>query len=533
MRAATMPPEDMTGPILELRGITKRFSGAAANDRITLTLHQGEIHALLGENGAGKTTLMNVLFGLYQPDEGEVLVRGQKQDIRSPADAIDLGIGMVHQDFMLIPVFSVTENVMLGREAIQPGGFLDQPKVAKEIRAISRQYGLTCEPSSLVKDLSVGAQQRVEIIKLLYRQADILILDEPTSVLTPQEARELFDVMHGMTRKGKSIVFITHKLGEVMEIADRITVIRQGRVVGTLRPAETTQHQLAAMMVGYDVALRLDKDPSSAGEPILAVDRLVVADDRGHAVVDGPTFRVHSGEILGIAGVQGNGQTELVQAITGLRHAVDGSVVLMGQDVSRADPRHIRELGLAHIPENRQRDGLVMPFSIRDNAILNNHYLPPFASGHIIRWDTVLKQTERLIADFDIRTPSPQAQVVSLSGGNQQKVVVARELSSPIRLLVAAQPTRGLDVGSIEYIHKKLLEKRAAGVAILLVSTELDEILQLSDRIAVMYRGNLMGILDSHEASREKLGLLMAGVTSSPSGLQATADLDQAAAIGA
>jgi simple sugar transport system ATP-binding protein len=517
----------MTAPALELRSITKRFAKVVANDRISLTLQRGEIHALLGENGAGKTTLMNILFGLYQADEGEIVVCGRRLDIRSPADAIGVGIGMVHQHFMLIPVFTVTENVMLGKEAIRSGGFLNETKVAEEIRQISRQYSLDCDPGSLVKDLSVGVQQRVEIIKLLYRQAEILILDEPTSVLTPQEVTELFNIMRNLTRTGKSIVFITHKLGEVLEIADRITVIRQGRVVGTVRPVETTERQLAAMMVGYDVQLDLDRAPCSAGGPILDVVDLVVEDDRGHVVVDGPTFRLHAGEILGIAGVQGNGQTELVQAITGLRQPAGGSVVLMGHDVTRARPRRIRELGLAHIPENRQRDGLVMPFSVMDNTILNNHYLPPYASGQVIRWEAVLSQTEKLIERFDIRTPRPQSPVASLSGGNQQKVVVARELSWPIRLLVAAQPTRGLDVGSIEYIRRLLLEKRGDGVGILLVSTELEEILQLSDRIAVMYRGRLTGILESQEASREQLGLLMAGMSCGMAISRSSDDLHQ------
>ncbi len=499
-------------PVLELKGITKRFPGVLANDHIDLTLQQGEIHALLGENGAGKTTLMNILYGLYQPDEGEIWVNGTKVQVRSPTDAIRAGVGMVHQHFMLVPVFTVTENVMLGEESTKAGGILDRETAAARIRAISQQYNLLVNPNSYVKDLPVGVQQRVEIIKLLYRNANILIFDEPTAVLTPQEADELFEIMRSLTRQGKSIIFITHKLREVLEVADRITVIRRGRVIGSVLPDQADQAKLAAMMVGREVHLELEKEESQPGELILKIEGLVVADDTRQVTVDGLSLEVRSGEILGVAGVQGNGQTELVEAVTGLRAAVSGKINLCGQDVLRASPREITELGTGHIPEDRQRDGLVLPFPITDNMVLNTYYLEPFAHGVVIDEKKVLETTVQKIQEFDIRTPGPLVPVGSLSGGNQQKVIVARELSRPIRLLVAAQPTRGLDVGSIEYIHSQILQRRDNGVAVLLVSTELDEILQLSDRIAVMYRGKIVAVVPAQEATKEYLGLLMAGI---------------------
>ncbi|NMC79397.1 MAG: ABC transporter ATP-binding protein, partial [Chloroflexi bacterium] len=423
-------------PILELRGITKRFPGVLANDHIDLMLEKGEIHALLGENGAGKTTLMNILYGLYQPDEGEILVNGQVEQFLSPKDAIRVGIGMVHQHFMLVPVFTVTENVMLGDEQTHPGGFLDRETAAKRILEISESYGLEVEPDSIVEELPVGVQQRVEIIKLLYRSADILILDEPTAVLTPQEVEELFKIMRALTAQGKSIIFITHKLREVLEVADRITVIRRGKVVGTTIPAEADQNTLAAMMVGREVALELNKAPEKPGEPVLKVENLVVTDDRLQVAVDDISFEVHSGEILGIAGVQGNGQTELVEAITGLRQSTEGKISLLAEDITHATPRAITELGSGHIPEDRQQDGLVLSFPVMDNLVLCQYYLPPFARGMALQWNTIQQNAEKLIEQFDIRTPSPLTTVGSLSGGNQQKVIVARELSRPIRLLV-------------------------------------------------------------------------------------------------
>ncbi|MEE8356153.1 MAG: ABC transporter ATP-binding protein [Anaerolineales bacterium] len=499
-------------PILELRGITKRFPGVLANDQINLTLNKGEIHALLGENGAGKSTLMNILYGLYDPDEGEIIVNGKEINVTSPRDAIKSGIGMVHQHFMLVPVFTVTENVMLGDETTRLGGFLDRKSSAARIREISNKYSLEVDPTSYVRDLPVGVQQRVEIIKLLYREADILILDEPTAVLTPQEVDELFTIMRSLVKGGKSIIFITHKLREVLTFADRITVIRGGKVVGTTTPKETDQNQLAAMMVGRDVSFEVDKNPANVKDSILEVKDLVVLDDLNHVAVKNVSFNVHAGEILGVAGVQGNGQTELVKAITGLSHPVEGKLTLQGKDIKKASPRTITELGSAHIPEDRQKDGLVLSETIANNLVLNTYYLNPFASGVFIQEDAVLNNAENIIDNFDVRTPSPLIPVGSLSGGNQQKVIVGREFSRPINFLVASQPTRGLDVGSIEYIHKRLLEKRDEGCAILMVSTELDEVLELSDRIAVMFDGEIIAIVDAEGATKEQIGLLMAGV---------------------
>ncbi len=499
-------------PILELDGITKRFPGVLANDHIHLTLEQGEIHALLGENGAGKTTLMNILYGLYHPDEGRIIVRGKPVKIDTPSEAIRLGIGMVHQHFMLIPVFTVTENVMLGEETLTRGIFLDRAAVAARIRDISAQYGLQVDPDAYVKDLSVGAQQRVEILKILYRRADILILDEPTAVLTPQEVEELFKVIRSLVARGVSIIFISHKLKEVMAIADRITVLRDGRVVGTTRPAETSPAALARMMVGREVILTVDKPPARPGDVVLDVNDLHVLDDRQQPRVSGVSFQVRAGEILGIAGVQGNGQTELVEALTGLRPIAQGRVTILGHDTTRATPRHILQHGVAHIPEDRQRDGLVLTFPVADNLVLNTYYLPPFARGIQIDERTVFASATQRVQQFDIRTSSIHTLAANLSGGNQQKVIVAREFTRPIQLLIASQPTRGLDVGSIEYIHQRIVEMRAQGCAVLLVSPELDEILSLSDRIAVMYRGKIMDTLPASQATPEKLGLLMAGV---------------------
>lgn len=499
-------------PILELKGITKRFPGVLANDKINLTLNKGEIHALLGENGAGKSTLMNILYGLYDPDEGDILVNDEKISISSPRDAIARGIGMVHQHFMLIPVFTVTENVMLGDETTRMGGFLDRKTTSKRIREISNEYHLEVNPDSYIRDLPVGVQQRVEIIKLLFREADILILDEPTAVLTPQEVDELFAIMRSLVDSGKSIIFITHKLREVLTFADRITVIRGGKVVGTTTPDEADQNQLASMMVGRDVSLKVEKKPANIKDIVLEVEDLIVLDDLNHVAVNKINFDVRAGEILGIAGVQGNGQTELVKAITGLSHPVDGKLILMGQDISKASPRTITEIGSAHIPEDRQRDGLVLTATIADNMVLNTYYLKPFAKHVMIQEEKVLENAEMIIDNFDVRTPSPLIPVGSLSGGNQQKVIVGREFSRPIKFLVASQPTRGLDVGSVEYIHTRLLEKREDGCAILLVSTELDEIMELSDRIAVMFDGEIIAIVDGDTATKEQIGLLMAGV---------------------
>ncbi len=670
-------------PILELRGITKSFPGVLANDHIDLTLEKGEIHALLGENGAGKTTLMNILYGLYTPDEGRILINGREVHIHGPNDAIAHGIGMVHQHFMLVPVMTVAENVMLGVEsllwpytrkgffrflAVAGGGlslllvlslflagsaeaaggllvsllgtilsafigpvsaeallsglspalaapsstfplilltlalvlilclglsalygllllltwalkkgvgyflvadigirsalltlfsihslafrqaifgaeyppvasyivaallihlfgvalsyglvdtlssFLNRRQVEARIREISAQYNLQVDPTAYVKDLPVGVQQRVEIIKVLYRYADILILDEPTAVLTPQEVEELFRIMRSLVEQGKSIIFITHKLKEVLAVADRITVLRAGRVVGTTTPAQATEASLAAMMVGREVILTVPKGPARPTEPVLKIQDLYVLDDRGNMAVNGVSCEVYAGEILGVAGVQGNGQTELVEALTGLRPVEAGHVFILGEETTHATPRQIIELGVAHIPEDRQHDGLVLSFPVADNLVLCTYYRPPFARWLTLREDSISRVATDLVSRFDVRTPSIFLPASALSGGNQQKVIVARELSRPIRLLVAAQPTRGLDVGSIEYIHQQLVRKRDEGCAVFLVSTELDEILSLADRIAVMYKGRFMAILPAAEATKERLGLLMAGV---------------------
>jgi ABC-type uncharacterized transport system ATPase subunit len=498
-------------------GITKRFPGVLANDKVDFELSRGEIHALLGENGAGKSTLMNILYGLSQPDEGQIYVNGQSISFTNPHDAIAHGIGMVHQHFMLVSALTVTENIMLGQESVIKStkalgqlSSLDRRGAAKRIRDLSQQYGLEVDPDAYVRDLPVGAQQRVEIIKALYRSADILILDEPTAVLTPQEADDLFVIMRGMVKGGKSIVFITHKLREVFAVSDRISVMRGGKMVGHAVPANATSESLAEMMVGREVILQLDKVDPRPGQVVLKVNELLVRDDRQHMAVDGVSFEVRAGEVLGIAGVQGNGQTELVEAITGLRHAVHGSTSILGHDITHATTREIIEAGTAHIPEDRQKHGLVLSFSVRDNLVLCSYYRSPFARGVEINFPVLERNADDLIHMFDIRTPGSDAQVGTLSGGNQQKVIVARELSRQVK-----QPTRGLDVGSIEFIHGRIILARDKGAAVLLVSAELDEIMSLSDRIAVMYKGHILDIIDAKTALREQLGLLMAGVTTS------------------
>lgn len=496
--------------VLEARGITKRFPGVTANDKVSLKLCKGEVLALLGENGAGKSTLMNILYGLYSQDEGEILVNGEPIHATSPYDSIARGVGMVHQHFQLVPVMTVVENVMLGNELTR-GGFLDRRKAAAQISDIGQRYGLPVDPYALIADLDVGAQQRVEIIKALYRNADILILDEPTAVLTPQEADDLVRVMRTLTAQGKSLIFITHKLREVLEVADRIVVLRAGRVVGETTPASASEASLAAMMVGRSVILTVDKQPAKPGKPVLTVRDLRVRDDRQLLAVDGVSLEVHTGEILGIAGVQGNGQTELVQALTGLRPSEGGTIEIVGQAVTGATPRMVSELGVAHIPEDRQRDGIVTSYELTDNSVLELYYQAPFARGIVRDDEAITSHAKDLVKAFDVRTPGVHVPASSLSGGNQQKLIVAREFSRELKLLIAAQPTRGIDVGSIEFIHKQIIKKRDEGVAVLVVSAELDEVLALSDRIAVMYHGKVVATVRNGELSREQLGLLMAG----------------------
>jgi ABC-type uncharacterized transport system ATPase subunit len=500
-------------PVLETRGITKRFPGVIANEDVNLKLYKGEILALLGENGAGKSTLMNIIYGLYKPTQGEVLVNGEVVEMHSPKDAINLGIGMVHQHFQLVPVMTVTENIMLGMETTK-NGFLDVKTVANEIAELSHRYHLDVDPYALIEDLPVGMRQRVEIVKTLYREADILILDEPTAVLTPQEIEGLFQIMELLRTQGKSIIFITHKLKEVLHIADRIMVLRGGKIVGEADPSTATQNALAAMMVGREVILTVMKEPAKPGASVLELNGLQAKNDLGEPALRGVSFDVHAGEIVGVAGVQGNGQTELVEVITGLRHADGGRVVIGGVDMTNAKPRRItQDAHSCHVPEDRHAHGMVDSYSVAANLVLNTYNLPPFSRGLTVNEKAIRTHAEELVAEYDVRTPTVDTPGGSLSGGNQQKMVVAREFSRTIELLIASQPTRGIDVGSIEFIHNQIVAKRDEGVAVLVVSSELDEIMALADRIVVMYKGEVIGIVPREEATREGLGLLMAGVT--------------------
>jgi general nucleoside transport system ATP-binding protein len=500
----------IAAPALEMRGITKRYPGVLANDHIDLDVRPGEIHALLGENGAGKTTLMNVLYGLAVPDEGDILLDGQVVLITGPSDAISRGITMVHQHFMLVPVLTVAENIVLGEETMANAIFLDRKEAHRRIVELGRQFGFEIDPEAKVGSLSVGWQQRVEILKALYRQARILILDEPTAVLTPQETEEIFEVLRRLAHEGHSIVFISHKLYEVLEIADRITVIRRGRVVGQRVPSETNEEDLAELMVGREVNLVVDRGDSNPADVALDVRSLTVKDDRGSEVVRGIDLSVRAGEILGIAGVAGNGQDELVEAIIGLRKPSDGTVTLGGRDITGRSPRAINAAGVAYVPADRHRFGLVLSFTVADNLVLTAYHRAPYARGIVRDARAIQADAAKSIASYDVRTPSASVAASTLSGGNQQKVVVAREFDRNLKLLVLDQPTRGLDVGSIEFIHRQTIAKRDAGTAILLVSAELDEVLELSDRIAVIYRGRIVAILDGRTADKNEVGLLMA-----------------------
>jgi len=499
---------------LELAGVTKRFPGVLANDSVNLTVESGEVLGLLGENGAGKTTLMNILYGLYSADEGEVLIDGATVEFDGPGDAIAAGVGMVHQHFMLVPVFDVTENVVLGVEPTKgPLGAIDMAEARRAVEEISARYGLEIDPKAVVEDLPVGVQQRIEIIKVLFRDAKIIVFDEPTAVLTPQEVDDFFKIVNSLKEAGKGIIFITHKLGEVLEVADRISVLRGGAVVGEAHADRISKEELAEMMVGRPVDLVVEKEKAQPGEPVLTVRDLVVVDERGHTAVDRVSFEVRAGEIVGVAGVQGNGQTELVGALTGLIDPVGGEVLLGDEDVTGASPRVMHSGGVAHVPEDRQRSGLVLDFDLAENLVLDSYYAAPYSTGIRMDWDHAHERAEELIEQYDIRTPSSTISAGSLSGGNQQKLIVAREFSRDTKLIIASQPTRGIDIGSIEYIHRRMIEERDSGSAVLIVSSELEEIMALSDRILVMYRGKIAAEAAGGEATAAQLGLYMAGQT--------------------
>lgn len=498
--------------VIEMNNITKVFPGIVANDDITLQVKQGEIHALLGENGAGKSTLMNVLFGLYQPEQGEIKIKGNPVKITNPNIANDLGIGMVHQHFMLVHNFTVTENIILGNEP-KKNGKIAVEEAAKEIKQLSEQYGLAVDPHAKIEDISVGMQQRVEILKTLYRGAEILIFDEPTAVLTPQEIHELIQIMKKLVQEGKSIILITHKLKEIMEVCDRCTIIRKGKGIGTVNVAETDEHKLAELMVGRQVNFKTEKIEVKPKEEVLSIANLIVHDTRKLPAVKGLDLTVRAGEIVGIAGIDGNGQSELIEAITGLRKVESGSIAIKGKEITNWPVRRITEEGIGHIPEDRHKHGLVLDFSVRDNIVLQTYYKNPFSKKGILNFSKITQKAKALIEQFDVRTPSEQTLARALSGGNQQKAIIAREVDRNPDLLIAAQPTRGLDVGAIEFIHKKLIEQRDNGKAVLLLSLELDEILNVSDRVAVIYEGKIVAIVDAKETNEQQLGLLMAGGT--------------------
>ena len=497
---------------LELKDITKRFPGVLANDRISISADRGEVLGLLGENGAGKSTLMNILSGLYKPDSGEILIDGSPRVFLDPRQAIEAGIGMVHQHFQLVPVFDVVEAVALGAESVTGAvGTFDRKTARARVVELSQQYNLNVNPDARIEDLPVGIRQRVEILKALYRKSDILVLDEPSAVLTPFETEELFGIIRELAKAGTTIIFITHKLNEVLEVADRITVLRRGRVAGTVDPKSATREILANLMVGRDVELKVVKDPATPGDVVLRVQDLHVRDDREHMAVKGVSLEIRAGEIVALAGVQGNGQTELVEAIVGLRSVDSGSITIGGHDTTSSSPRQIADLGVAHVPEDRNRDGLIGAMTVAENYILDQYHRAPYSKGGQLQRGAINERAAAAVKDYDVRTPGIDTMAGSLSGGNQQKVVVAREFSRPVKLVIAAQPTRGLDVGSIEYIHRRMVEQRDQGAAVLIVSTELEEVLAVGDRVAVMLGGGIVGIVEGEEATFEKVGLLMGG----------------------
>ena len=503
----------MSSALLEIRSVTKTFPGVVANEDISLTVNKGEVVALLGENGAGKSTLVKAVFGLVRPDSGVILIKGEVIEPGDTAGAIASGVGMVHQHFQLVPVMTVVENIILGDEP-KRAFFISKKKAREEVRALSAKYGLEVDPDAVVEDLPVGMQQRIEILKALRKDVDLLILDEPTAVLTPQETDELLGVMRELAKSGVGVIFITHKLREVMAVADRVIVLRNGRVVGTTTPNETDDEGLAQMMVGRSVVLRVEKGESNPKGATLSIKGLKVNDDRKHLAVSGVDLDVYAGEIVGVAGVEGNGQREFVEAICGMRTHVEGEVFIDGKKSPDMDPREVHSLGVSHIPEDREKHGLVASYSIEDNLVLNQFDREPFARGWIRNARAVEGNASKLVEEFDIRAPSIKTTAGSLSGGNKQKLVVARELSQDTKVVVAAQPTRGVDVGSIEFIHNQLIAARDGGAAVLIVSAELDEILSLSDRVAVMFSGKIVAILDAKNADRAKIGRLMAGLSS-------------------
>ncbi len=496
---------------LEMKDITKRFPLVVANDKVNFAVYKGEIHALVGENGAGKTTLMSILYGLYQADSGQIFIKGKKVNIANPNVAINLKIGMVHQHFMLVPPLSVTENIILGMEPIKNNIFIDLERATNKVKEISESIGFKIDPYAKIENISVGIQQRVEIIKILYRGAEILIMDEPTAVLTPQEVEELFEILRSLIKQGKTIIFITHKLNEVQAVSDRITVMRQGKVVGVKNTKDTNQEEIASMMVGRKVLLEVDKKEHNFGKTVLKVDKLNALNNKKLPALKEISFEVREGEILGFAGVEGNGQTELVEVISGLRLAAGGKIKLYDKDITNYSPRDIREQKIAHIPEDRRQRGFISNYSVAENLILGSNYRPPFNEGLTLNFSAINNHADKLIKDFDIRPSDRDNLLKSLSGGNQQKVIVARELFGEPRLLIAAQPTRGLDVGSTEFVHKQILNERDKGKAILLVSADLEEILSLSDLIAVIYEGEIVAILDPKKTNEKELGLLMTG----------------------